>query len=100
MAGRPSSLTKESDLRADNGYAGLARSTVLRRVEGIAQVRQLTPRSYGRASRANHARRRLRSAVRGEGGAGITAAVVPRGAITRPVAREVACPTAPVSALD
>jgi hypothetical protein len=95
-----SSLTKESDLRADNGYAGLPRRTVLRRVEGIAQVRQLTPGPDRRAPRANHARRRLRRAVRSEGGAGIAAAVASRGAITRAVATEVACPTAPISALD
>ena len=95
-----SSLTEENDLRpAENARAGLARRTVLRRVEGIAQVRQLSPRPDGGAPRANHARRGLRRAAR-DVVAGITAAVAARAAIARPVAKRAAQSTAPVSTLD
>lgn len=97
---RPS-LTNESDHLGGAGgwYAGAIRRTVRRRVQGIAEVRQLGARPEGRTPRPDHARLRLRSTVPIVAGAREIAAVAPRGAIAWSVTSDRACPTVSVSAV-
>jgi hypothetical protein len=92
----PTSFTIERGQHAaENGHAGLARRTVLGRVEWVAQSRQLIPRPEAGAPRPDHASLRLRNASRA---AGRIAAVATRSAIARPVASHTAYSTIPVAA--